>query len=1337
MALIADKLWSFVRQRLGLVFLLILLIIITIGTVKPAFYLLGWDNYSSYFSIPTNLFRTFFSAWREYRGLGVPSDSEVVDIFRQMFFFVFHFVVAEQVLDQLYIILCLCIGVIGMYVFASAILQKHSHSIKIVDAGAAIASLFYLFNLNTLAIFYFPIITYITRFAAIPVIFFVFWYLSTKRRIPLKSFVLICFALAFTAGSYITATVFITTVLSLGLWALFQKQFLRVITIFLFFFLINSFWIVPFFNYTTEKSSIIRLAPTFIDANESQLNKGKSFFDFGKQLILYPNFFDTTYSEISRTALHTFHRLGEEYTSQPTSIILYIFPFFYIVGSLFILAQAKKFRTELWIPLLLLTYFLLSMKEYSPLGFLYTFFDQHIPYFGVLFRFGDTKFHPYSAFAGSVAAGVFVVSMGRLYRSIRNKGFFLHPSIIILLAMIPTMWVYREYLYGNLVGSFMYNRLPSAYKEIASVINADPGSGRVLHLPFDKDAYWKSYAWGGIGSSFFHYMINKPFIDKTFEPASMEHAYLHKRLTDLLRNNQVLQDEQANNERIQSFHRLLYDLGVGYIVLDQTVSSSVYARGISFGGTFSHPDAKVLVDGLISKGLATRIRSEDVQILDFLGMYQDGHPLKESDHDALLAKGPFKIELIKIHEVAPKVTFEKNADVIDSGYKTVLQDEALPDSSVLYQSDKTKGTIFPFRRRDGVVSQNKGTLSLAFPDGSINGSYILSAGDQTSSKFIEVLGRRVVDDIIITLQWRQFPTIEDKEFLSVLGEVRFKTTESLNSTDNHNDTYRLVVNGQVLPLTEIVENDKKIGSLVLSGGVADISLLLLDKELSIDTRLFRLTEDPNCFGDKLEDYTYSVKTANGFGVTTQEGSTCWFYPLGAVLPKNTAHAELSLDISGEGQDFDGISSFETGKPNLVKYLLNQTKPVLLRICAFEPNIDECFNQHQHVIVSERGPMHINLEQAISGHEGIGILFALKTIGDQYADTNIHGGKILPYKIVSTESISLTATEEVRTIQIADNQELNVSFPFPSSRYSFSFDSLRNGYSVSNKPCEEKNSFRTFRTINSTWVSFVGNCYNQLFQSVPFDSSKFLLWTIEYSLLSGKYPKFILTDKLITYIDEYLSLYQGYPDVKNFKKLQNPESVTGLGEQGIEQILKNTESQAAYTYVPPQPEFGDHRQKEFTLHQHAENEGVMRVDSFNVLELPDSWRNFRMEPDSESLLNFATPSWFSSKQIIPSLWQIDIQMPAEEQSYLLNFHENIDRQWKVVFTQKPSGSLRVMDHGRCNGYSNCFILKAQGEGKARFYLFYLPEALAILGWTITAGAVGLFVLFWTRVSKKRS
>ena len=58
---------------------------------------------------------------------------------------------------------------------------------------------------------------------------------------------------------------------------------------------------------------------------------------------------------------------------------------------------------------LIIFFLFLSTKQYGPLGFIYDFMDKHIPFFGIVFRIGDTKFHAYINLGGSILAAYFLI----------------------------------------------------------------------------------------------------------------------------------------------------------------------------------------------------------------------------------------------------------------------------------------------------------------------------------------------------------------------------------------------------------------------------------------------------------------------------------------------------------------------------------------------------------------------------------------------------------------------------------------------------------------------------------------------------------------------------------------------------------------------------------------------------------------------------------------------------------------------------------------------------------------------------------------------------------------
>src|SRR3989344_4163641 len=156
-------------QKRGLCFLLGMIGFIWVVSLQPGFFIIGWDNFSSYFNLPENIFRTFFATWRAYRGLGVASDSEATDVFRQLFYFLLVPLAGESLTDQVYVLAALSVGLIAMYFLARQLFFLHAWSnhpdkLKRADLFAFFAAFFYLCNLTTVATFTFPMVMYTNRF---------------------------------------------------------------------------------------------------------------------------------------------------------------------------------------------------------------------------------------------------------------------------------------------------------------------------------------------------------------------------------------------------------------------------------------------------------------------------------------------------------------------------------------------------------------------------------------------------------------------------------------------------------------------------------------------------------------------------------------------------------------------------------------------------------------------------------------------------------------------------------------------------------------------------------------------------------------------------------------------------------------------------------------------------------------------------------------------------------------------------------------------------------------------------------------------------------------------
>jgi len=82
---------------------------------------------------------------------------------------------------------------------------------------------------------------------------------------------------------------------------------------------------------------------------------------------------------------------------------------------------------------------------------------------------------------------------------------------------------------------------------------------------------------------------------------------------------------------------------------------------------------------------------------------------------------------------------------------------------------------------------------------------------------------------------------------------------------------------------------------------------------------------------------------------------------------------------------------------------------------------------------------------------------------------------------------------------------------------------------------------------------------------------------------------------------------------------------------------------------------------------------------------------------------------SYARILPSLWQVKTVTTKLGESLLL-FNEQYDKQWIIL-------GAKTSLHARCDGYVNCYKIILP-NGSSAFYIFYIPEVLSFVGFSIT-------------------
>lgn len=1295
-----KKLLNLIKNNWGLLVLIPILFAIIISSVKPNYFVMGWDNFSVSLNTKISLPRTFFATWREYRGLGVPSDSEVVDIFRQIIFIFISIFSAPELINQIYILGVLILGTLGVYILAKYLIQTlKGIPDLLLESGAVVASVFYLFNLNTLATFYLPMPMYVTRFALLPWLVFVFIKLIQKKKITRKSIFLLIIISLFGATSYLTATVFITTVLLLGIITItVPETFTHNLKILALFLLINAYWLLPFANYTLQKSSIVPTASTFVEVNEIQLNEAPHHFTWKKLLTFYPNFFYTQAKTLSTNESINLHPKVDSFAnSSLESNFLLLFPVLYLTGCLIIISKPKS-KYLRWIPLVLLMSLFMLRKEYSPLGSVYDWLGTNVPLFEVVFRFADTKFYPLLALAGSLAAGVAIIFVAKSFISLMPK--ILRPLLVfclVSLILLPNIFIYATFFDGNFIAPLMYNQIPKPYSEIANHINNDPDNFRVLHLPIESVSYWKPYSWGYVGSSFLTFMLDKPLIDRTFEPASKENDQIDTAILQLAQNAENIKDEAEVMNRAKQLEKLLGISHIKYIILDETVTPDVKRRDTAFWGIFP------------TEGI-TRL----VEKLD-----QEGSLLLKEEF-----KTPNKLRLYTVRNFKSSAKTKDEAEVVSSLHKNLQLEPFLSNKTAYFQEKELEGKIFPLQLSDLETDFTGTKTELHLPIKSTN--LTLSTYDTSNTKnAFDVFLSKNKTHLIIGIKHKRYPLEIDNQTTSELhiplSLIKEQQTQKIDNfvSDWHTlpikevTVYRINIGNITFPLSsDLTDKPKYFTTILTSQSPVEIRLLAPDNIVKISPSNFAYTEDPNCFKDQFEEYEYNLNiTANSLVLSSQNGTTCITAPFQRNTQNTYLETEISYGLAAKNLDISKKQNTPSSSQKNIRKEIDKLETAnYFNYCLMNITTGSCLNNHQ--AIGKQAPKNIIIPSVNLASPKTQILLSLPTINKQSNSLTINNLQIKTYKTVFGKKLGIPIEYSSTKTNSDSQHELSLQIPRILSNGSYYLNPKLDALKVYNKPCDNEDHYRNTKKSDSYTLQYTHGCQTGAYQELPFNNNNFYFWQISYDLQSGKTPKFLVKEDINTYKDEYLALNQDY---------QND----------------------AYTFVYPQPGLNDTQNKLFTIFHQSDNQGILAIKDFNIIELPRAWQSLTITPKSVSK-TFEKADVAAIKKIIPSLWKITLKGQSNSQNdYLLEFGQGYDQQWQLFNTSNPllvfldqqkSSSRKVKVNGLTNGW---IIPKEElNDEETIFYAFYTPERLSVAGWILTLTTIPLSLLLPGKVQRKK-
>jgi hypothetical protein len=517
-----SRFLTWARTHWGDTLLVTLLLFVIFLNVKPGKFILGNDTYAPDLNPGLSITRYLTSpAWRGYRALGVPSDSEQADIVRTVVYYAFSYVLPKWALSQIYVFGAFFLAGWGMSQFAKSLWHGRVEDRETVGF---VAGLLYMSSAVAAWMFASPLYPFLGSFAFLP---FVLWRLLRVFRKPVAgNYVWLFISMLLIGTTAMVPTTFIVEagiIFYLLLFGLMTTDRHKArITILSFVIIIGSqlFWIVPFVSYVKTNAGV--LAQSYINRGltpnlvENEV-KYSTFFNVPR---FYFAWTDTVNDD--GTPQYPF---AVWYRTSPVAAVMSFIPLVLAIIGIVYGVKRKDRSLVLLIPLFIGGWILLTGVN-PPFGFIFIWFQKHIPLFQQVFRWQSSKLFPMMAIPLAVLGAYGAVGLSQILKK--------HIRLITGIILITSVIFIRHYFSGHLINATNVMHVPEEYYALAGYLEKNDPDSRIYLAPESNTLYFRSYSWGFFGSSFDNYLFPNPVIEKAMTTASpesesaqrvIEHAY--------------------------------------------------------------------------------------------------------------------------------------------------------------------------------------------------------------------------------------------------------------------------------------------------------------------------------------------------------------------------------------------------------------------------------------------------------------------------------------------------------------------------------------------------------------------------------------------------------------------------------------------------------------------------------------------------------------------------------------------------------------------------------------------------------------------------------------------
>jgi len=509
------------KDHWGISLLVFLLLIIIAVSVKPGKLILGNDNFSPELNPALTLQRSLSSpAFRTYRVLGLPSDSEQADVLRTSLFFVLKPILPTWILSQGYLFFTFFIAIFSMAALCGGLLSQIIDK-KVFQKAFFFGGLFYMSNMLTSWIYFFPVQLFVAAYAFLP---FVLWRLyAFYRKTSVRNAFSLLIASLFLSTSALTATLFLVCAVVIFIFAcvlfvLVRKEKnvrTRVLLAGLFIiFAIQSYWVFPFITYVKTNAAALRDSAINRDITATTIENEVKYDTALNSIRYYASWIDTKENNVDYTFPYR-----NWYVESPLATIISFFPVILaILGTLYGYKKSKP----------ILTFSLLAFLGWwgikgvnPPLGIIYDYLQNTFPIAAQVFRWQSSKLWPLLAATMPILAVFGIIQLGEFIERFKKYGRKIALLLFGAIAVALILFVY-PYFFGGLVRGSVFTNVPNEYFQLAEYLSVHDKFSRIYVAPEANTLYFRNYSWGFWGSVVLNYILPNPIIEKALTIGSYE-----------------------------------------------------------------------------------------------------------------------------------------------------------------------------------------------------------------------------------------------------------------------------------------------------------------------------------------------------------------------------------------------------------------------------------------------------------------------------------------------------------------------------------------------------------------------------------------------------------------------------------------------------------------------------------------------------------------------------------------------------------------------------------------------------------------------------------------------